>query len=359
LVVQEPGGSGIVIRFASNHSFNQGDEVEIDISNQTIEEYNGLLQINGVPNNNATLLSSGNTISPRVATVADINSNADDWESTLIQVMNANLNGGTTYGDFGIMLNDASGSISMFSAFANFATTAIPTGTGDVTGVVGDFNGVQINIRNTTDVNISGSGGGGGTTTTLPIADIRALYTGVNTSVPAATAIAGIVISDKDEGNITAKNIVIQNSNGAGIIVRFSADNSSIAMGDSINIDISAASISEFNGLLQVSGISNANATVLSSGNSITPRIATTADITTNAEAWESTLIKINNATITGTTYSGTTTVTDAAGTIDMYTRSAATFSGTTVASGTVTITAIVSQFTSYQLNIRTLADIQ
>ena len=361
LVIQESNGSGIVIRFASNHNFNLGDEVEVDISNQTIEEYNGLLQVNGVPNNNASLLSSGNSISPRVATVDDINTNADDWESTLIQVMNADLSGGTTYGDFGILLNDATGSISMFSAFSNFAGTAIPTGTGDVTGVVGDFNGVQINIRNTNDVNISGGGGGGGggSTVTQPIATIRGLFSGTNTSAPALTAIAGIVISDKDEGNITAKNIVVQNSNGSGIIVRFSADNSTLAMGDSVNIDISGATISEFNGLLQVSGVANANATVLSSGNTMTPRVATTADILANAEAWESTLVQINSATIGGTTYSGTTTVTDGSGSIDMYTRTAATFAGSNVASGTVSITAIVSQFTSYQINIRTLADVQ
>ena len=338
LVIQESNGSGIVIRFASNHNFNLGDEVEVDISNQTIEEYNGLLQVNGVPNNNASLLSSGNSISPRVATVDDINTNADDWESTLIQVMNADLSGGTTYGDFGILLNDATGSISMFSAFSNFAGTAIPTGTGDVTGVVGDFNGVQINIRNTNDVNISGGGGGGGggSTVTQPIATIRGLFSGTNTSAPALTAIAGIVISDKDEGNITAKNIVVQNSNGSGIIVRFSADNSTLAMGDSVNIDISGATISEFNGLLQVSGVANANATVLSSGNTMTPRVATTADILANAEAWESTLVQINSATIGGTTYSGTTTVTDGTGSIDMYTRTAATFAGSNVASGTV-----------------------
>ena len=338
---------------------NLGDEVEVKISQLTIEEFNGLLQVNGVPVANATVLSSGNSITPRVATIADITANANAWESTLVNVQTATLNGGTTYGDFGIMLNDATGSISMFSAFSNFTGTAIPTGTGDVTGVVGDYNGTQINIRNTSDVNISG-GGGGGSTTFITIGATRALFSGSATTAPASTSIAGIVISDKNNGNITDRNLVLQQTGGSGIIIRFSAANTTISEGDSITVEISGGDISEFNGLLQVSNVPNANATVISSGNSITPRVATVADILANAETWESTLVIINGATITGAaTYSGTTSVADASAAIDLYTRAGASFSGDNVPGGNVNITAIVSQFTGYQLNIRNTTDVQ
>ena len=81
--------------------------------------------------------------------------NANAWESTLINVQSANLNGGTTYGDFGVMINDASGSMAMFSGFATFASTALPTGTGDVTAVVSDYNGTQLLIRTLADVKYS------------------------------------------------------------------------------------------------------------------------------------------------------------------------------------------------------------
>jgi hypothetical protein len=360
VVIQEQGGSGITVRFDASHSFNLGDELEVNISQANIEEFNGLLQVNGVPLANATVLSSGNTITPRVATVADITANANAWESTLINVQTATLNGGTTYGDFGIMLNDATGSISMFSAFSNFTGTAIPTGTGDVTGVVGDYNGTQINIRNTSDVNISGGGGGGGPTTFITIGATRALFSGTATNAPASTSIAGIVISNKDEGNITGRNMVLQQTGGSGIIVRFTADNTTMSEGDSVTIDISGGDISEFNGLLQVSNVPNANATVISSGNSITPRVATVADILANAETWESTLVLINGATITGAaTYSGTTSVADASAAIDLYTRPGASFSLDAVPAGSVNVTAIVSQFTGYQLNIRNTTDVQ
>ncbi|BDS11871.1 DUF5689 domain-containing protein [Aureispira anguillae] len=357
VVIQEINGSGITVRFAGPHTFNLGDELEVNISQQTIEEFNGLLQVNGVPNANATALSSGNVIAPRVATIADIMANPS-WESTLINVQTATLSGGSTYGDFNVMLNDATGSISMFSAFSNFASTALPTGSGDVTGVVGDYNGTQINIRNTSDVNFTG--GGGGSTNFITIGAARALFSGSATNAPANTSIAGIVISDKDNGNITAKNLVLQQTGGAGVVVRFTSDNTTISEGDSITVDISGADISEYNGLLQISNVANANAVVISTGNTMTPRVATIQDILTNAEAWESTLVKINGATISGaTTYSGTTTVTDATGNMDMYTRSGATFSGSNVAIGTVSITAIVSQFTGYQINIRNTTDVQ
>lgn len=360
VVIQEQGGSGITVRFDAPHAFNLGDELEVNISQLNIEEFNGLLQVNGVPLTNATVLSSGNTITPRVATIAAITANANAWESTLINVQAATLSGGTTYGDFGVMLDDATGSISMFSGFANFASTALPTGNGDVTGVVGDYNGTQINIRNTSDVNFSGGGGGGGPTTFITIGATRALFTGSATNAPASTSIAGIVISDKDNENITGRNLVLQQTGGSGIIVRFDATNNTMALGDSITVDISGADISEFNGLLQVSNIPNANATVVSSGNTITPRVATISDILANAEPWESTLVVINGATISGsTTYSGGTTVTDASGNIDMYTRPGATFSTTALPTGSVNITAIVSQFTNYQLNIRNTTDVQ
>ncbi|HEX5625650.1 MAG TPA: DUF5689 domain-containing protein, partial [Saprospiraceae bacterium] len=41
--------AGIVVRFAANNTFALGDELEIDISNQELSEFNGLLQLNNVP----------------------------------------------------------------------------------------------------------------------------------------------------------------------------------------------------------------------------------------------------------------------------------------------------------------------
>lgn len=186
------------------------------------------------------------------------------------------------------------------------------------------------------------------------------MFASGSTAIPASTSIGAIVISDKDEGNITGRNVIVQQTNGAGIVLRLDATNTTLALGDSITVDVSGGGLSEFNGLLQIDGIANANAVVVTSGNTITPRVATVADVLLNAEAWESTLVRLNGVTITGGgTYSGVTSVTDVTGTLDMYTRPAASFSGTATPAGAVNLTAIVSQFTSYQLNIRNTTDVQ
>jgi hypothetical protein len=358
LVIQEPNGAGIMVRFSSAHTYNTGDEVEVVVSRMSIEEYNGLLQVNGVPNGNASFISSGNSITPRVATIADIMANANAWESTLLNIQNATLTG-TGYGDFNAMINDPTGSMSFFNAFGNFPAGPFPTGMGDVTAVLSDFTGAQLKIRSTADVNISG-GGGGGPTTFITVGDVRNQFASGTSTVASGTSIGAIVISDKDAENITGRNVVVQQTNGKGIVLRFDNTNTTLSVGDSITVDISGGGLSEFNGLLQIDGLSNANAAVVSSNNTVAPRVATVADILLNAEDWESTLVVINGATITGsTTYSGVTSVTDATGTLDMYTRPAATFSGDTVPAAAVNITAIVSQFNNYQINIRNTSDVQ
>lgn len=361
IVIQETNGAGIVVRFSATHSYNLGEELEVNISSAAINEFNNVLQVNGIPINNATVLSTGNNITPRVATVSDIVANVNNWESTLVTVQGASVSG-NNYGDYNATVTDASGTMSFFNRFGNFSNDPLPTGTGTVTAVVGDFtSGPQLTIRrpNLDMIGFSG-GGGGGNPTMLTIGAVRALYTGTNVTLPASRSLSGIVISDKDGGNITGRNIVVQQTGGSGIVVRLDNNNTTINLGDSITVDISGGLLSEFRGLLQVANISNANVTVVSTGNSITPRVATVQDILTNQSAWESTLVLINSATITGsTTYNGGTTVTDASGSIGMFTRTAATFSGNALPTGSVNITAIVSEFNTPQINIRNANDVQ
>lgn len=363
VVIQESNGAGIVVRFDANHSYNLGEELEVNISSATINEFNNVLQVNGIPINNATVLSTGNSITPRVTTVSDITSNVNNWESTLVRVQGASVSG-NNYRDYNATITDASGTMSFFNRFANFGNDPLPTGTGTVTAIVGDFtNGPQLTIRRP-NLDMSGfsggGGGGGGNPTMLTIGAVRALYTGSSTTIPASRSLSGIVISDKDAGNITGRNIVVQQSSGSGIVVRFDNNNTTVSLGDSITVDISGGTLNEFRGLLQISGIGNSNATVVSSNNSITPRVATVQDILTNQSAWESTLVVINGATITGsTTYAGGTTVTDASGSIDMFTRTSANFSSNALPTSSVNITAIVSEFNNPQINIRNANDVQ
>ena len=151
LYLQDASG-GIVVRYTANHCFDLGDEIEVNISNQEISEFNALRQVNNVPIENSVRLSSGNTVQPRVATIAEINANYNTWESTLVQINGATITGGATYSG-NKTVTDATGSIAMFTqSYSTFANQPVKSGSVTITAIVSDFNGKQIVLRNLSDV---------------------------------------------------------------------------------------------------------------------------------------------------------------------------------------------------------------
>jgi len=176
--------------------------------------------------------------------------------------------------------------------------------------------------------------------------------------VPSGKKIKGLVISDRTGNNLNSKNLYLQDGT-AGIVVRFDVAHT-FNLGDEVEISVSDVELSEFNKLLQVNNVPLTNAVLKSSGNTITPRIATIAEINTNFNAWESTLVKISNVTITGgATLSGNRTLNDGTGTIAMFTNASATFSSLATPATAVTLTAIVSDFNAKQVLMRKASDIQ
>jgi DNA/RNA endonuclease YhcR with UshA esterase domain len=107
--------------------------------------------------------------------------------------------------------------------------------------------------------------------------------------------------------------------------------------------------------------VPNANAVQTGTG-TVTPKLATISQINANFEAWESTLVRIVGATITGSpaSYSGSKTINDGTGTLTLFTRSQATFANLNYPTGTVQITGFLGQFnTTKQISIRNTTDIQ
>lgn len=353
----QDGDHGIIVRFQQGHNFSLNDRIEVVISNQELSEFNGGLQVNNVPNTNATFIETAASPTPRVATIADILANNDLWESTLVQIENVTITGDATYGFNDI--SDGTGTMDLYaSSFASFSETAIPNGTVTLTGILSQFNDPQITMRNIGDVVPDGGGPGGGDPEQISIEDVRGLFNSGSTAAPADRFIKGIVISDFANMNINNQNLVIQDGE-FGVVVRFT-DPHSFELGTELEVDISGMELSEFNGLLQVNNVAIASGTALSSGNSVTPREATIAEILANAEAWESTLVRIEDVLITGSaTYDGNTTVSDVTGSLPMFTRSAAPFSGTAVPNDEVIMTAVVSQFNDTQVFIRNINDIE
>jgi hypothetical protein len=356
MVIQDATG-GILVRFGAAHNFNLGDVVKVIVSGSSLEEFKKTLQVNNAVLANATKTGSG-SITPVQLTIAQIRANFDNYESTLVKIKGANFPSGTYDGSKTI--SDNTGSLTLFTLrAATFSGQTMPS-TGDITGYLANFDTVaQIQIRNpSTDISGSG-GGGGGTPTTKTIMDIRNMHAGVNKLLGASYEITGTVISDKDSGQWFAQNFVIQ-QDSSGIIIRITGSvPPTFAKGDLVKITLGATDfLSTFSGALQIQ-TALSNVTKIGSG-SITPRIATIADINTNFANWESTLVTIQGGTFAPGTFSGSKDFTVGTDKIVHFTRSQASFATANLPSGTVNIIGVLSYFnTTKQISIRNRTDIQ
>jgi hypothetical protein len=247
------------------------------------------------------------------------------------------------------------------SGYSNFAGVPVPNGNGSIVALYTVFNSIkQLVLRDTSDVKLNGFRCGTGPSTVMNISDLRALFSGTTTSAPNGKRISGVVISDRSKNNLNARNLVLQQGNGlSGIVVRFEA-NHTFNLGDSIDVVVSGVELSQFNSLLQVNNVPLANASVKSTGKSITPRETTIADINTNFESWESTLVKINNVSLSGGTtpgrYAGSVTVGSGGSSIIMFTSNSATFSGQNFPATASSLTAYLTQFVSNNQTINQIA---
>ncbi|HRI00556.1 MAG TPA: DUF5689 domain-containing protein [Saprospiraceae bacterium] len=393
IVVQDSTG-GIEIKLNRTGLFNDfpvGMKIGIKCKGLTIGAYNNLIQLGKGTTSSSGSLSlaqiedavisqyifkgpKNQFVTPKKTSIGALGSND---LSTLVQldgVEFASSANGKTYADavgqsnVNLDLVDCKKNsiILRSSGFSNFAGVVVPSGNGVITAILSVYRtDLQLYIRDTSDVKLTGptcnGGGGSGTETLINILDVRKLFTGTTSSVPADKKIKGIVISDKDPQNIVSQNVQIQDATG-GVTVRFDG-NHSFALNDEIEIIVSGAELSEFNGLLQINNVPLGNAKKTGTG-TVSPKLKTIAEIKANFENLESSLIKISGATITklsGTTYSGTCIISDPTGVIDLFTRTAASFAGDNFPTGTSDIVAIVTQggtSKAQQISIRNKTDV-
>lgn len=163
-IVVQNGDRGIVVRFQNTHNFNLGTTVKINVSGQELSEFNGLLQINNVPNGFAISTGSAPLPDGNELTISDLQSDINRYESTRVLIKEADFTSGSTFAD-SPDISDGTGSIQLFTKFsAAFANLALPNGPFDVTAIVGEFNNPQLIINDPSD--ISGGtvdpGGNGG-----------------------------------------------------------------------------------------------------------------------------------------------------------------------------------------------------
>jgi hypothetical protein len=369
---------GISILIDETDLFNQfpvGRNVYVYLKDLYIGDYNELPQLGytGGVRIPAGIYSEivfgdiyGQNVTPRVKKISEL---SYDDVNTLIQIDKAEFassSQGMPFSDADFSTNrditdcDENEILLRTSNFSNFAATTVPSGNGTIIGVLGYFRGdYQLTLRKIEEIDFTGTKCGSTSTgdeVKISIADLKSLYTNGTTTAP-EVYIEGTVISDVATQSIHPQNMVIQDG-ASGIVLRFTGSHT-FARNTKVKVILTDKAISEFNGLLQVDGIDVSDAVNLGAG-SVTPLEITVNELKVNLENYESTLVKIKDATLSGNTvFSGSVSVTDATGNVVLYTRSASTFANSSVPTGNVDVVAIVSQFNDAQIIIRDANDVE
>ena len=152
--LQDESGAGIYFYSAvGSPIYSMGSVLEIDAAGVgVLTLYNGDLELKSVPQAKVTPIAGTIAVTPRLATIAQIIANRDDWASSLVKIQNitsiaqqSSNSTGVTYG-----ITDATGSMSFF--IRNVSGITVNTSATTITGYVSIFNSnTQVGIRSAAD----------------------------------------------------------------------------------------------------------------------------------------------------------------------------------------------------------------
>ena len=139
---------------------------------------------------------------------------------------------------------------------------------------------------------------------TVSIFDVRPLYKGTDVALTpgnlyGGTHLAAVVVSDHKEGNLPAGLLVVQDSRRLDSLRGISIDIGSAAAnyipGDSVSVDLSGAMLTRKNGILTITGLSEAKVTKKGKG-VVAINAITTAQLNAAPNVYESTLCLFNKS---------------------------------------------------------------
>jgi hypothetical protein len=213
----------------------------------------------------------------------------------------------------------------------------------------------------------------------VSLEDLRGLYQGSSVvlepgQLSGAHQVVGLVISEAAGGNVPGGpgTLVVQNKRRGvvrGIIIPISGGAApTLAVGDSVVVDIKGATLAKSAGALRLEGITPDRVRKVSSGNTVTARDITISTLLADVNAYDGTLVRITGASITplpvsGDTYAGDKTLADGSNNrLTLHTETAAAFATRRIpASATFVGIAVgaldAAQAAVPQLWLRTAAD--
>lgn len=161
-IIQDESGAAVTVYFGGILSYNVGDSILLNFTNDSLVNYRGSLQIKRATGSTVpSPIATGVVVVPAVKTIAEVNTsiglplgNPGNFELSLIKISNATATGNATY--YGNnTLTDGSGTITLYTAAAAlFSASPLPTGSHFWNGQAKNYNGTtkEFLIRNTNDV---------------------------------------------------------------------------------------------------------------------------------------------------------------------------------------------------------------
>ena len=236
------------------------------------------------------------------------------------------------------------------SSYADFASSPVPTGNGKIRGVLTRFgDDYQLFLRTENDINMNS------TRTSINRLGIGAMKSKSEGTIEDNYYIEGIVTMSPSGGNITQRNIIIQDETG-GIVVRFDNNVSSgVKEGNKLKILVKNARMGSFANVTQVSDINYSgkidgeNIVTLIEENATLPTpIKLTLDELKTGN-YESVLVEVEGVQFitndVNQVIAGTRTITDCNDKFSVYTRTFASFANNKTPNGSGKITAIASSY--------------
>ena len=306
-----PTGRRVYVKCKGLYIRNDGDNVELGTSPGSSGNSMGRIPA-GLATKYLVKGMWGQYITPKVYTFDNLNIPTN----TLVRFNNVQFDAGftgisyATASQFNLDMIDCDNKILILysSQYATFALAKTPYGKGSIVGVYTKYRGEgELQIRDTTDVNMNGPrcSGATGNYTMTTLESVRSLYQNSSVTIIDSKIIV-TVISDYSTSMLgtNSLNMYVQDDT-TGILVRFDGT-PTFPVGSKLEINILEAKLEEYTtGVLQLNPVSLSGVKVIGSG-LISPRLTTIADIKANYKSREATLVTITNATITGTgTYNG------------------------------------------------------
>ena len=147
MYVQDETGA-LQFYLTANHEYAFGTKLQIDLTNATLGSYNGAVQVSGLGLDKITVVSAGNTVTPKTVTMADFLANKYEGQYIAlegVQVADADLSKTWVVGGAHTSINieDANGNkfVVFSSKYATYGTSTVAQGSGTLKGISSINNG--------------------------------------------------------------------------------------------------------------------------------------------------------------------------------------------------------------------------